>query len=377
MGMFLDTAKQETNTGELALYRRVSLPSIPALDGIRALSVLLVILSHLGVSWASGAHGVMAFFVLSGFLITWLLLKESEVTGRISLRSFYARRTLRIFPAFYVFWITYVVLTWLGQHRTEWPAYISAFFYVSNYYSAIVQPPHMAMAHTWSLAVEEQFYLLWPWVFRRFRNQLPRLSLILCCLIVGVWTYRLIFYASFHNDVWLFCAFDCRADHLAVGCLTAVLVKRRAFPAVTAWFTRNPAAPLITVALLAGSMRLGAVLGQPYQFTFGFIFDPLLMAVLMLQWIALSDTPAWKWLDWSPTRYLGRVSYSAYLYHWIVDYALNARFQALPLPVRALAAVAGSNLCASISYYVIEKPFLRLKKRFEFTRVSRPRVAAG
>jgi peptidoglycan/LPS O-acetylase OafA/YrhL len=133
MGMCRDMTKEETNTGELALYRRVSLPSIPALDGIRALSVLLVILSHLGVSWASGAHGVMAFFVLSGFLITWLLLKESEAAGRISLRSFYARRTLRIFPAFYVFWITYFVLTWLGQHRTEWPAYISAFFYLSNY----------------------------------------------------------------------------------------------------------------------------------------------------------------------------------------------------------------------------------------------------
>ena len=106
----------------------MALPSIPALDAIRALSVLLVILSHLGVSWASGAHGVMAFFVLSGFLITWLLLKENDETGHISLRGFYARRALRIFPAFYLFWLTYIILARLVHHPPEWAVYLSAFF---------------------------------------------------------------------------------------------------------------------------------------------------------------------------------------------------------------------------------------------------------
>jgi len=361
-----NTAQEATTTAELALYRRVALPSIPALDAIRALSVLLVILSHLGVSWASGAHGVMAFFVLSGFLITWLLLKENDETGHISLRGFYARRALRIFPAFYLFWLTYIILARLVHHPPEWAVYLSAFFYFSNYYSAIVQPPHMAMAHTWSLAVEEQFYLLWPWVFRRFRNNLPRLSVLLSGVIVVVWIYRFILYSAFHNYVWLFCAFDCRADHLAIGCLTAVLVRRRAFPRTTAWLTRNPRAPIVTLALLAGSMTASAVFGPAYRFTLGFIIDPLIMAVLMLQWIALSDTPGWTWLNWSPVQYLGRVSYSAYLYHWIVDNALNTRLGASPLWLRAILAVAGSNLWATASYRLVEKPFLRLKKRFEF-----------
>ena len=167
----------------------------------------------------------------------------------------------------------------LVQHRTSWPQYLSSFFYFSNYYGAIVQPPHMAMSHTWSLAVEEQFYLLWPWLFRRWRNDLSRLSVILCCVIVGVWIYRLVIYSYSYSYVWLFCAFDCRADHLAIGCLTAVLVKGRAFPHITAWLTENIAAPLITLSLLAGSMGAWAALGESYQFKVGFMLDPVLLAV--------------------------------------------------------------------------------------------------
>src|SRR5689334_8310742 len=112
----------------MKLFARVALPTIPALDGIRAISVLLVILSHLGIGWASGAHGVMAFFVLSGFLITWLLLKENTQTGSVSLKMFYVRRALRIFPAFYVFWCIYIILALLVQGRHPWAQYLASFF---------------------------------------------------------------------------------------------------------------------------------------------------------------------------------------------------------------------------------------------------------
>jgi peptidoglycan/LPS O-acetylase OafA/YrhL len=359
-----------------AIYSRVEQPSIPALDAIRALSVLAVILGHLGVTGISPAHGVMAFFVLSGFLITWLLLKENEQTGETSLRSFYLRRALRIFPAFYCFWVIYIVAMWLVQSRVPWMDYLAAFFYVSNYYSAIVHPPHMAMSHTWSLGVEEQFYLLWPWVFRRFKDNPRRLTKILIGVIVAIWIYRPLLYRFHYPGYgWLFCAFDCRADHLAVGCLTAVLIKRRALPKFTRIITANVAAPFITLALLAASIWMGFKWGEPYQFQIGFMLDPVLLALLMVQWIALSGEFPWRWLNWNPVRYLGRISYSAYLYHWMVDYALNTRFASLGMGPRGLLAVIFSNLAAAASYRFVEAPFLKIKKRFERARDTAPRQA--
>lgn len=355
----------------MSLYTRVAQRSIPALDGIRALSVFLVILAHLGVEWASGVHGVMAFFVLSGFLITWLLLKENDQNGFISLRSFYVRRALRIFPAFYVFCVVYIVLVWIVQGKFPWAQYVACFFYVSNYYLPIVKPAHMAMAHTWSLAVEEQFYLLWPWLFCRFKDDLPKLTRVLSGFIVAVWIYRVVLYTQFYPGYdWLYTTFDCRADHLAIGCLTAVLIKRR-FAAKTAGrITENTFAPAVTIAALAGSMYLRARWGERYQFLVGFMLDPVLLAVLMTQWIATSGAPAWRWLNSRPLRYLGRVSYSAYLYHWIVGNAILTRFGTWPMGVKILVVVTGSNLVAGASYVFIEKPFLKIKKRFEYARTA-------
>jgi peptidoglycan/LPS O-acetylase OafA/YrhL len=359
-------------TTDMKLYGRVALPSIPALDGIRALSVLMVILAHLGVPGASGPHGVMAFFVLSGFLITWLLLKENDKTGAVSLRNFYMRRALRIFPAFYVFWIIYIVLAILIQGRHEWGQYIAAFFYLTNYYGAIVVPEHMAMTHTWSLGVEEQFYLLWPGLFIHFKDDLRRLTRILSSIIVAIWIYRLILYTQHYaNHNWLFSAFDCRADHLAIGCLTAVLIKRRAASKIFAVLTANAAAPLFTLAALAGSMYLWFLYEDRYQFMVGFMLDPVLLAILMVQWIATSDTTPWQWLNSAPVRYLGRTSYSAYLYHWLVDNAIITRFAGWPLGLKVLTAVAGTSLLASGSYFLVERPFLEIKKRFEYANASR------
>src|SRR5258708_39435641 len=120
------------------LDSKLSRSYIPALDGLRAVAVFLVILSHFGLELVPGSHGVMIFFVLSGFLITWLLLKENDSKGTISLSSFYKRRTLRIFPAFYVYWLMMVALLVSTGRSVLWPHAWSALFYGSNYYSAIL-----------------------------------------------------------------------------------------------------------------------------------------------------------------------------------------------------------------------------------------------
>ena len=121
------------------LRRRLDMQHIPALDGVRGLSVALVIFYHAGIP-VSGPLGVLMFFVLSGFLITWLLLKEDEQFGAISLRSFYRRRTLRIFPAFYCFWAMAVLLRIAGGGAVLWPTAWSSFFIIRTTTTELYAP---------------------------------------------------------------------------------------------------------------------------------------------------------------------------------------------------------------------------------------------
>src|SRR5256885_10455621 len=187
---------------------------LASLDGIRAVAVSLVVLYHLNLPGVPGGMGVLIFFVLSGFLISWLLLKEEERFGHISLKLFYARRTLRIFPAFYVYWFLIIAL-WIISSRHIFRAQaLSSFFYVSNYYQAIFGDPNTGLSHTWSLGVEEQFYLLWPICFILLKRNQNRLRFLLCAT-AGVWIYRELLVFVFHDPQgYIYEAFDTRADHL-------------------------------------------------------------------------------------------------------------------------------------------------------------------
>jgi peptidoglycan/LPS O-acetylase OafA/YrhL len=346
------------------LLHRLSFRPIPALDGFRALSVLTVILFHLEIGQL-GPYGVMGFFVLSGFLITWLLLQEHAATGGVSLRGFYLRRTFRIFPAFYVFWAIYVTLDVLYLKRSEWRQYFSVLFYLGNYYKAIVNPAHLAIQHNWSLAIEEQFYLLWPWVFRRFQNNLHRLSLLLAGIIVFVWVYRFVLYFGFGaGERWLYYAFDARADHLAIGCLLAILLHRRKFVGGFAVLCGHAASPAITLAALAAVLWWVGPFNTGLAMTWGYAVIPVLLGILMVQWIAWSGCWPWKLLEWPPMRFIGKISYSLYLYHWLVCWVVLFRMPPMHPLARIAIALPGSIAVASMSYYFVELPFLRLKERF-------------
>ncbi len=198
---------------------------LPSLDGLRATAVFLVVFYHADIAWASGGLGVLAFFVLSGFLITWLLLKEEERSGTISLKSFYARRSLRIFPAFYAYWLLVTAALLLVQKRYVVAQAISSLFYVTNYYQALHGDPNTDFSHTWSLAVEEQFYLLWPVFFLLLKNARNRLKFLIGA-VVGISLYREILVFLVHRDQgYIYEAFDTRADHLLIGCLLAVALR--------------------------------------------------------------------------------------------------------------------------------------------------------
>lgn len=345
------------------LQTRLRYPQIPALDGLRAVAVLLVILYHFGFSRVPGGHGVMLFFVLSGFLITWLLLKEDEKHRRIDLRGFYWRRVLRIFPAFYVYCGVAIAYLLVRGHLVPWPHALSALLYVSNYYAALNQHPENLFSHTWSLAIEEQFYLLWPALFILWRHDLRRLTRILAVIIGSVWIYRAVLVYGFDvNTSYLYAAFDTRLDHLLVGCLLAVILKRGALPTFWDKITAYTAAPLVTLVLLGLSVAAGQTELVPrYRDVFGYAVEPLLLAVFIAQSIALSAGSAWSWAENAAVKYLGRISYPLYLYQQMVIYPVSKALAPLPWPVRLAGVLVATISVASLSYYVIERPFLKLK----------------
>jgi peptidoglycan/LPS O-acetylase OafA/YrhL len=355
------------------LRNNLAASNIPSLDGLRAISVVLVILVHLRVPYIPDIHGVLTFFVLSGFLITWLLLKESGRRGAVSIKDFYARRALRIFPAFYAFWFIHLGLYFASRgvptHRV-WFDYLTAFFYVSDYRLAFthVRP---VLSHTWSLSVEEQFYLIWPWIFVLFQHDLRKLTRILVGIIAAVYAYRIVLFFVFHvGDDRLHSTFDGRADHLFIGCLLAVLLKRGVLNNVWSTITSRVGAPILTLAALVASIALNERFHYQYKYLVGFSIDPLLIALFLVQVVALGDAWLWRWLNWPIIRYVGRVSYPMYLYHGLAnDLALRA-FRGRTLWLIAPAAIVIGIVFASTSYFVVEKPFLRLKSKFSPVEAS-------
>ena len=337
---------------------------LPSLDGLRAIAALLVVFYHYGIEWCPGGLGVLAFFVLSGFLITWLLLKEEERYGTISLRRFYMRRSLRIFPAFYTYWILLSAALLLFHKRYVVAQAVASFFYVNNYYQAIQGDPNTGFSHTWSLGIEEQFYLLWPLTFLVLQRNQHRLRFLIAG-ILAVMVYREALVFFFHRDQgYIYEAFDTRADQLLIGCLLAVALRQGVWGRFWRWLCSTPGFVWATIALLAVSSALATQFGTAYRDAIGSVGDPILVAVLIAQTIAWPSAGVGAVLNWGWMRYLGTISYSMYLYQQVtvgpVD-KLVGRWPAIALPATVLAVIAA----ASASYWIVERPFLRLKDRFK------------
>jgi peptidoglycan/LPS O-acetylase OafA/YrhL len=323
----------------------------------------LVIVYHAGLG-VPGARGVMMFFVLSGFLITWLLLDELEKTGTISIKDFYRRRTLRIFPAFYAFWLGTVAFRLMLGVGVPWEHAWSSFFYVSNYYSALSQYSDSVFSHTWSLAVEEQFYLLWPLVFFGYRHNLRLLARVLTVLIVCVVVHRAVLVYAFDVEHrYLYYAFDTRIDQLLSGCLLAIMLRRRDMPRFWEAVCSHQAAPLITILAVSVLSVGGRAFMPRYRDVIGFTIEPVLAAIFLAQVIALSETRAWSWLDAAPIRYLGKISYPLYLFQPLTLWPVQDLLREYSAAVQFAAAVSATIAVASLSYYVIERPFIQLGRR--------------
>ena len=337
---------------------------IPALDGVRAASILLVILYHFGFKQVNGSLGVEIFFVLSGFLITWLMLTELDRKGDVSLKGFYMRRAFRLFPELYAYIaVGFAALVIRKSAEVPWGDIISTFTYTSNYYQAFATRPDNYLSQTWSLAVEEQFYMLWPVLFISFQSKLKRLTWITAGIILAVWVHRWLLRFVFNADQgYIYLAFDTRADHILIGCLAALLIKQEVFPRFWAAICAHPALPVLTAGLLGlSSMYHGRGF---YRFGVGYCVEPILAVFLIIQLVYFSRQ--WGWLTDNPVAaYLGKISYSLYLYQGLVLYTARTMTQHLPLAVSLAFSLGVTVAFASGSYHFIGRPALKLKERYK------------
>jgi peptidoglycan/LPS O-acetylase OafA/YrhL len=336
---------------------------IPSLYGIRAIAALAVVISHADLRIKIGGLAVTCFFVLSGYLITHLLLRERSQTGTVSLKQFYFRRTLRIFPAFWAFAGVYLILSLVAGRHVDWLAYAAIVLYAGNYWMA-VNGLGATMNHTWSLAVEEQFYLLWPAIFRLADPR--RLVRWLAGAIVGVWVYRSC--ALWLGAPWeyVYVSFETRLDGLAVGCLMALALHARMIPT---WLVRVRWLAIAAAVAVAG-IRL--IPGLPVWL--GYILAPPAFAVLILHAVTHHDSYAYRWLNAPVIRTLGLWSYSLYLYHPLSDDITRrlGDFGFMNVPIEVAVSIA----LAAGSYYMIERPVLMLRDRTR-RRQQRPVAAAA
>src|SRR4051812_16319474 len=342
---------------------------IPSLDGLRGISILMVLLGHLAgtrgfpVSAAAGnrlavaAIGVHVFFVISGFLITGLLLGELAATDRIKLGRFYFRRTLRIFPPYYALIAALLLAQAFGLILLAPGDVGHAATYTSNYDAS----RSWWVGHTWSLAVEEQFYLLWPACLVLLG---ARRGLIAAALVVLVTpAVRL---AEFHllpgYTGGIGARFETVADAIAIGCVLACTRDWLHGQAGYMRFLGSRMFVVVPLAIFAGSMtgdhpHIAYVAGFPLA---------NIATALALDWaVTYPERSVGRVLNWRPLMFVGVISYSLYLWQQpFLNRAGQSSWTAFPLNIVLAFA------CALASYYIVERPSLAVRRVAERRRTA-------
>ncbi|WP_348260832.1 acyltransferase [Telmatobacter sp. DSM 110680] len=334
---------------------------LSSLDGIRAISIALVIGRHLAAPrgwWKSaqfligdyGRLGVVVFFVVSGFLITSLLISEYELNGSVSLKLFYARRALRIFPASYSYLLVVTAMWFAGFIHLTKADFWCAVTYTMNY----LPGRSWQVGHLWSLSVEEQFYLLWPVTFvllKRRRSTWVAGSMILVAVVARA-ASRLFLKGTVFYELEMF---PMVADSLAVGCVLALL---RGWLEDQRWYLEL-FRPGWSICLLALALGLNRYLSySAVDRTIGMCVINIVLAILIHRSVYRPGDLFGRALNWRPIVLIGVLSYSLYLWQQLfLDF--NSVSWMTRFPQNILLTVA----TALTSYLVIEKPLLGLRRR--------------
>lgn len=360
---------------------------VKSLDGLRALSIIMVLVGHsletmppaLGDNrilhfLANSSLGVRIFFVISGYLITKLLIIEREKNGYIDLRNFYIRRTFRIFPVFYLYILTVLLikLFFFSNIFSDYAHLGFASVYLWNYQHLFHTLPdpngYWFFGHFWSLSMEEQFYLFWPLLFIRIPNR-DTLTKVVVAIIVAMPFIRLATYfvmpgSRGQMSMMLQTGGDC----ILTGCLGALLEKNVAFKAKYKSYIQNKWVILAAVIFLF-------VIDKSLSLRFKGSYDMLVgkslsnvCIMIFIFWAIYVPSPVSKVFNYKRVVYIGVLSYSFYIWQQLFLTPLMDTW-ANKFPQNLLVVFVIGN----ISYYCIEKPILGLKNRFQ--RKARPVIA--
>jgi peptidoglycan/LPS O-acetylase OafA/YrhL len=358
------------------LHEHFQLGYRPCLDGMRGFAIITVITFHGNVPFLQGGFiGVDIFFVLSGFLITSLLIQEWEQNGSISLKHFYIRRALRLLPALLALLGVYGVVSFLTQPKElavdNYLDALVALFYSANWTRAFnlvrsdgLHRPDL-LGHTWSLSIEEQFYLLWPLLLiGMLRLSLSRRSMVylIGCGILLAWLSRAVMYAQGATIERLYNGLDTRADALLMGALLAVASSSGLMPQARVAVTVIKYAAIIS---LLGLLSLGVLADWRHPLMY-YVFLSLISffsASLTLYLITQEKGVLKKIFELPSLIWIGQISYGLYLWHYPIFRLIE--LQHWSWHQGFLVGVIGSLTVASWSYYLLERPILQRKKRFQ------------
>ena len=336
---------------------------LPAIDGLRAFAVLAVLVFHgfYGAYFPGGYAGVDLFFVISGYLITTILLNEQDDTGTISLTNFYKRRARRILPAL-VAMVVIVFLVMILLRLAGAPLHdpfillILSLTSLMNWARALSFSGGGELGHTWSLAIEEQFYLIWPLLLiglaplARNRAWIAAMVAVLF-LMVLTWRSTLWFFGA--TPERLYNGLDTRADSLMAGALLALL-------GISSLPRIFRSAAMVPAGILAAFFLFGPVWSGPFMLTVGYSIIALLSMWLVAALVAEPAGSTARLFSSPAALWIGRRSYSLYLWHYP---AIVIPGQLLPSQstVTTAALLLASFVAADLSYRFIEQPFLRQK----------------
>lgn len=332
-----------------------SVGRIAALDGVRGMAILMVVIAHAWYSWlpSGGKLGVLLFFVLSGFLITTILLREE----RVDLKRFYWRRAIRLGPALLVFLAFYLLVGFPG-YDSEFGLALGGLLYVANW-AQVFGGDYGILSHLWSLAVEEQFYLFWPLLLVWLRPRPDRFG-VTAFLLAGSVLWRVAAWQLGGGWDWLHKGTDMAAAALLTGCLIAQLRHAGRLPDVS---RLQPIAWASFLGLAMWAPSTGAMVA--FQFPVATLAAGLAVAGAAQSGMA--------WLEARVLRFFAVVSYALYIWHVPILRVAQPDVYTDPRPVAALVGVGAAIGVAWLSWTWIERPALAYRDRI---LIRPPRIAS-
>jgi len=345
---------------------------IPSLDGLRAVSILIVFAGHAGVSkLVPSGFGVTVFFFLSGYLITRLLMREYDRYARIDFGAFYLRRVVRLGPPLAVVLLVSAALVWLGLADGDMApiAFLSQIFFFNNYYGIITGLGSVnGLDLLWSLAVEEHFYLFFPFLFVLIAS--GRLSVrFLIGLTLAVLAWRFVHFVGFGSPEWvIYRSTDTRIDSILFGCLLALIEPNL--------LARNPLSDrsVLLVTLASVTVLVGVLLIREPMFRATLKYSVQGLALMPIFFLSVHYNKLWffKPLNWAWMRRLGLYSYTFYLIHYVIIQAtIWPKFMPSSSWMFILACFVLSLAFSAAVFEFVEKPLKPLRSRLVGHKMER------